>query len=306
MPVVQCARHHLGDRQTVEDGRHVVQHPAVVRPLLGQCRDLRQQTGGVQRGQTLQQRQHMAVIQRAEHGGDIFAPHLAMAEGDRLIGQTHGVTHRAIGGLAEQPQRVFLEADFLAGENVGQVLDHAHRRHVLERELQAARQDGDRQLLRISGREQELHVGRRLFQRLEQRIETVGRQHVHLIDEVHLVAALGRRVLDVVQQLTRILDLGPRGGVDFDQVDEAALIDLTTGATHATRPGADTLFTVQALGQNARQRRLADTAGPGEQIGMVQAPLIEGIDQRTADMLLTDQFVKIARAPLARQYLIAH
>ena len=290
----------------MEDGGHVIQHPTVIRALLGQRRDLRQQTRGVQFRQTFQQRQHMTVIQGAQHGGDIFAPHLSMPEGDRLVGQTHGVTHRAIGGLAEQPQRVFLEADFLTPENVGEVLDHADRRHVLERELQTARQDGDRQLLRVGGREQEFHVGRRLFQRLEQRIETVGRQHVHLIDEVHLVASLGRGVLDVVQKLTRVLDLGPRGGVDFDQVDEAPLVDLATGATHAAGSGADTLLAVQTLGENARQRRLADTASPGEQIGMVQAPLIEGIDQRTADMLLTDQFVKIARAPLARQYLIAH
>jgi len=45
-------------------------------------------------------------------------------------------------------------------------------------ELQAARQDRDRNLLRIGGRQHELDVFRRFLQRLQHRVEGRFRQHV--------------------------------------------------------------------------------------------------------------------------------
>src|SRR5690606_27744088 len=99
-----------------------------------------------------------------------------------------------------------------------QPLENHCRREALQIELQAARQDRDRQLLRIGGREQEIDVRRRLFEGLQQRIERVRREHVHFVDQVDLVAAARGGVLHVVEQLAGVVDLGARGGVDFDQV----------------------------------------------------------------------------------------
>ena len=112
------------------------------------------------------------------------------------------------------------------------------RRQALQVELQAARQHRHRQLLRIGGREQELHVRRRLLERLQQRVEGVRREHVHLVDEVHLVATAGRGVLHVIEQLARVVDLGARGRIDLDQVDEAAGVDLAAAGADAARLGA--------------------------------------------------------------------
>jgi hypothetical protein len=56
---------------------------------------------------------------------------------------------------------------------------------------------------------------------------------VHLVDEVHLVAAAGRRVLHVVEQLARIVDLGARRRIDLDQVDEAAFVDFPASGANA-------------------------------------------------------------------------
>ena len=57
-----------------------------------------------------------------------------------------------------------------------------------EVEALAARQDGDRDLVRLGRREDELHVRRRLLQRLEQGVERLRRQHVNFVDDVDLVA----------------------------------------------------------------------------------------------------------------------
>ena len=151
---------------------------------------------------------------------------LAAAERDELIEQRQRVAHAAVGGLRDQAQRRRVGRNLLGVEHLAQVLADQRDRQALEIELQAARQHGDRQLLRIGGREQELHVRRRLFERLEQRVEGMRRQHVHFVDEVDLVAAARRRVLHVLEQLARVVDLGARGGVDFDEIDEAALVDL--------------------------------------------------------------------------------
>ena len=174
-------------------------------------------------------------------------------------------------------------------------------RQTLEIELQAARQHRDRQLLRIGGGEQEFHVRRRLFERLEQRVEGMRRQHVHFVDEVDLVAAARRRVLHVLEQLARVIDLGARGGVDFDEVDEAALVDLLAGSAGAAGRGGDAGVAVEALRQDARDGGLAHAARAGEQECVVHAPLRQGIAQRLAHVLLSDELREGTWPPLTRE-----
>jgi hypothetical protein len=45
-----------------------------------------------------------------------------------------------------------------------------------------------RDLVRLGRREDELHVRRRLLERLQQRVEGLRGEHVHLVDDVDLVA----------------------------------------------------------------------------------------------------------------------
>ena len=75
---------------------------------------------------------------------------------------------------AMQPQAGRLEGDPFGLQDVPHALGDQRHRQALQIELQAARQHGHRQLLRIGGREQELHVRRRLLQRLQQRVERVA------------------------------------------------------------------------------------------------------------------------------------
>ena len=186
------------------------------------------------------------------------------------------------------------------------MLGERRRREPGEIELQAARQDGDRKFLRIGRREQELDVGRGLFQGLQQGVEGMVREHVHLVDEVHLVTGPRRCVGDVVQQFARLVDLGARGGVDFDEVDEATGVDFTAGRAAAARLAGDALLAIEGLGEHARERGLAHTASTGEQIGMVEAVAIEGVDQGLQDMALAEHLGEGARPPFAGEDLVAH
>jgi hypothetical protein len=194
----------------------------------------------------------------------------------------------------------------LAPEDVLEVRGDAVQGQALEVELQAARQDGHRQLLRVGGGEQELHVRRRLLQGLQQGVEAVVGEHVHFVDEVDLVAAAAGRVLHVLQQLAGLVHLGARGGVHLDQVHEAAGVDLGAGGADAAGLGGDALVAVEGLGQDAGDGGLAHAAGAGEQVGVVQAVVVQGVHQGAQHVLLPHHFMEIARAPLARQYLVTH
>ena len=132
------------------------------------------------------------------------------------------------------------------------------------------------------------------------------REHVHLVDEVHLVAAAGRRVLHVVEQLARVVDLGPRRRVDFDEVNETSAVDFPAGPAHAARLRSNAGLAVQTLSEDSGDRGLADAAGPGKEKRVMDAPGLERIDQCPADMLLPDQLGKFLGAPFTRQRGIAH
>ena len=131
-------------------------------------------------------------------------------------------------------------------------------------------------------------------------------QHVHFVDQVDLVAAARRRVLHVVEQLARIIDLGARGRVDFDQIDAAPGLDFAAARALEAGFGADAALAVQALGEDARHRGLADAARAGEQEGVVHASALERIGQRTQHVLLAGHLGEAAWTPFARERCVCH
>src|SRR5262245_2349104 len=132
------------------------------------------------------------------------------------------------------------------------------------------------------------------------------RQLVHLVDDVNLEAAGRRRVDRALEQLRHLVDAAIRRRVELDIVGKAAGIDLGARAAAVARPRSDPGFAIQALGEDARERRLADAARPGEEISVVQSLLLKSMPQRAHHMLLADQTVEVPRPPLPRKYLIAH
>ena len=172
--------------------------------------------------------------------------------------------------------------------------------HIFQVKLQAARQDRGRQFLRIGRRQQEFDMGRRLFEGFQQGIKAVARQHMHLIDEIHLVAPAAGRVLHIFEQLAGIFNLGARCSIDFDEVDKTSLCNFHTRRTGATGLRADALLAVQAFSEDAGDSSFTHAAGTGKQIGVMQAIPIKGIDQRLEHMLLPDQLLDARWPPFTR------
>ena len=131
-------------------------------------------------------------------------------------------------------------------------------------------------------------------------------EHVHFVDHVDLVAAGHRCIHDLLEQLGHVFDAAIRGGVHLDVIGESPLLDRDAGTAHPAWPGTDADFTVQRARQDARDGGLADTAGSGEQIGMMQSAGVQRVSQRSDHMLLADQRLERSRAPLTGKDLMGH
>ena len=58
---------------------------------------------------------------------------------------------------------------------------------------------------------------------------------MHFVDQINFKTTTRWRVLDVIQQVTSVFNFGARGGVDFNQIDKAPLLDFTSVIAHAAR-----------------------------------------------------------------------
>src|SRR5207237_4902517 len=137
--------------------------------------------------------------------------------------------------------------------------------------------------------------------RLQQCVERMRGEHVHFVDEVYLVSAPGRRVLNVVQQLAGVIDFGIRRSVDLDEVNKSSGINLAASSTGTAGSRGNADLAIEALGENARDGRFTDTASTGEQKRVVDPPGLERVCQRPTYVLLSDELCKFFGAPGSRQ-----
>ena len=145
--------------------------------------------------------------------------------GDRLVEQGEGVAGGAFRRAGEHGERRLVDGDLLLAGDVAHEGDQAVGVDAAQIEALAARQDGDRDLPDLGGGEDELHMLGRLFQRLQQAVEGLRGEHVHLVDDVDLVAGDRRLVAHRLDDLADVVDAGVGGGVHLDDVDVAALHD---------------------------------------------------------------------------------
>ena len=159
----------------------------------------------------------------------------------------------------------------------------------------------------LGRRHHENDVRRRLFDRLEQRVERRGRQHVDFVDDEDLVAIAdrgNRQAFD--NHLADVVDAGVGRGVDFEHVDVAAFGNLDARVAHAAGLGRRPLHAAQRPRQDARRRRLA-AAARARQHERLRDPLaLERVLEGARDRLLSEHILELLRPPLAGEDLIGH
>ena len=144
-------------------------------------------------------------------------------------------------------------------------------------EALTARENGVGNRLHLRGSEDENHVLRRLLQRLQQRIECRGREHVDFVDDVDLIDALGRGVAHDFAQLADVIDAVVGGSVDLQHVHAGRGGDALAGIACLAGIAVAGVGAVENLGENPRGRGLAYAAGAAKQVALRDAAGMDGI-----------------------------
>ena len=257
----------------------------------------------------IEQIQHPSPVGQPEHGADLRRGGLPGPVRDGLIQEAGGVAGRAFGGPGDQGQRVIGNFGSLGGGNAAQQRQHHLRLDPAQIEALAARQHGDRHLADLGGGKDEFDMGRRLLQRFQQRVESVGGQHVHFVDDVDLVARRGGAVVDRVDDFADIADAGARGGVHFHHIDMSAGGDGKAGLAGPARLGgrgaaAVRADAVQPLGDDPGGGGFSGAPNAGHDECLGDPVGGEGIFQGPDHRLLPDQIGKGFRPVFAGEDLV--
>ena len=165
--------------------------------------------------------------------------------------------------------------------------------------------NGRQDLLRIRGGKHEHHVIGWFFQRFQQGVRCCRREHVNLVDDVHLASARGsqRRSRD---QLAHRVDPVVRRRVELDHVHRRTRRDEEARLTFATRFAVLQVRAVQRLCKDAGARGLSAAARTGEQVRMSHAVVNYRVSQRGTHVVLPGDVGETLRAVPAIERLIVH
>ncbi len=143
--------------------------------------------GGVSIGEGLDKRSDGGGGRFAKEVFEDFVGDMFFAQRQDAIENGEGITHRTIAEAGDAEEGVGIGFEVFILDDVREVLGDFRGRNILEIETLATRNDRRRNLVDISGGEDELHVRGRLFQRFEQRVKRASGEHVDFIDDVNFV-----------------------------------------------------------------------------------------------------------------------
>ena len=273
---------------------------------------------GVERGEVAHAGGRIAakhVVPHRNHqpavGGAEDLPHRRLV-GRRLAGRQHLIEQRlrvpqaAFRLTCDERQRVVGEADAFGAGDLLQLLEQLAEPDAPEVVALAAGEHGGQDLVRVGGGEDELHVRRRLLERLQEGVEGVLREHVHFVDDVDLEAAPDRLVRDRLHEVPHLVDLGVRGAVDLEHVEGTSLADLAAVRALVAGLLANPALAVERLREETRRRRLAHPPRPGEEEGVGDAARGDGGLERARHVLLPDDLVEPLGSETAGEHLVRH
>ena len=210
------------------------------------------------------------------------------AKADELVEGGFGVAHAAVRAARDGVERFRRDFDVLFLRDFRQLLHDERGRDAAQVETLAARENRGQNFFRVRRREHEFHVLRRFFQRLQQRVEGGGGEHVHFVDDVDFEFRGGRGVFAGFAQFADLLHAVVARAVDFQHVDASGLrrFPCTSGRCHRNPPSGRRCSS--GLGKNAGDGRFAGAARAAKQIGVRDAVLLDGVGERLRDVLLAD------------------
>ena len=248
----------------------------------------------------LHQGETVFIIKDVEVSQHIFALHVGPAESHRLVENGEGVPHGSVGLLPDDVEGLVVDGDaFLVGY-APQVLHHVGYADTVEVVGLAAGEDGGEDLVLLGGREDENRVCGRLFEGLEEGVEGLGGEHVHLVDYIHAVLSDLGRNLHLVHQGLDVVHAVVGGRVQLMDTVGPPFLEGDAGLTFSARLHVlGRIGTVYGLGEDAGCAGLAHSAGSAEKVSMGQLSPQDGILEGPGYVVLADKGLEGVRPVLA-------
>ena len=130
----------------------------------------------------------------------------------------------------------------------------------------ASRKDGNGNLMRLRGGQDENNIRRRFLQCFQECVERPRRQHMNLIDNVHFIFSLRRTIRNFLPDLPYIVHSVVGRGIDLNHIHGCAVLNTSAHITLIAWIAIHRMFTVDRLGQNLSHRRLPGPTRTAEQV----------------------------------------
>ena len=109
------------------------------------------------------------------------------------------------------------------------------------------RQDSLGDLVDLGSSEDEDNVSGRFFQRFQECIPSIAREHMHLVDDINAVFRSCRSEGDLFDDAADVVDTTVRSGVHLDDVQDLAAVDAETVLAYAAGVTVVRVKTVDGL-----------------------------------------------------------
>ncbi len=139
----------------------------------------------------------------------------------------------------------------------------------------------------------------RLLDQLEQRVERLLGELMRLVEDVDLHPPLDRLQHHALADLADVVDSALARRVHLDDVERRPRRDRPARVANAARLRRRPLLAVEALRDDAGQRRLARPARAGKEVRLPHLPALDRVAKRARRPLLADHLVEVLRPVLA-------
>ena len=166
-----------------------------------------------------------------------------------LVKRAQSITGRSASLAHGNAQGIVVKVEVGVVAHIAQELLDGGRTKQAELEVLGAASNGRGDLLRISGGQDVYDVRRGLLECLEQRVGCRVRQHVDLVDDVHLVST-GRSEGGVADEIAHRVDPIVGGRIEFDDIHRGAPGDLDATRADSARFTVDEVLAIECLRQD--------------------------------------------------------
>ena len=229
--------------QKVNDCRHIA------------CRHLAKHTAENFRIHRTQHIQYIIIRQR-----------LPQIKSHTLIQETERVPQGTVRSFCNIADRLFLRLNMFFFHQFHQPRSNGIDGDPPEIIPLASRKDGNGNLMRLRGGQDENNIRRRFLQCFQECVERPRRQHMNLIDNVHFIFSLRRTIRNFLPDLPYIVHSVVGRGINLNHIHGCAVLNTSAHITLIAWIAIHRMFTVDRLGQNLCHRRLPGPTRTAEQV----------------------------------------